>query len=97
MCYALTDLIYRTEFDTADYLTGEDGNIGFEKQALYPPHDIFPGQPITINDYRKIIFDAIPEIDNVWVRPVKDGKLQGLYRVYVNLIEEVEDQGLHRK
>ena len=92
LCYALTDLIYRTEFDTADYLTGEDGNIGFEKQALYPPHDIFPGQPITINDYRKIIFDAIPEIDNVWVRPVKDGKLQGLYRVYVNLIEEVEDQ-----
>lgn len=98
LCYALTDLMYRTEFDTADYLTGKDGSIDFEKQALFRPQDIFPSQPITINDYRKIIFDAIPEIDNVWVRTDKEndstdtgGPLQGLYRIHVKLKETVDE------
>ena len=86
LCYALTDLIYRTEFDTADYLTGKSGSIDFGAQALYLPQDIFPSQPITINDYRKIFADQMVEIDNVWVRTVEDGQVKGLYRIDVTLV-----------
>lgn len=68
LCYALTDLIYRTEFDTADYLCRETGGIDFERQALARPEEIFPSQAVTLNDYRKIIFDSLPEIDHVWVK-----------------------------
>ncbi len=97
LCYALTDLVYRTEFEVADFLTGKDGSIDFEKQALFRPQDIFPSQAVTINDYRRLIFDATPEIDNVWITPVgpspstKDnGHPQGLYCISVMPAEAAE-------
>jgi hypothetical protein len=92
LCYALTDMAYRTEFETADYLTLKDGSINFEEQALYRPQDIFPSQAITINDYRKLIVDSTAMINNVWVRRTGDrdltdrnGHPRGLYSIYVQL------------
>jgi hypothetical protein len=95
LCYGLSDLVYRTAFDTADYLTGKEGCIDFEKQALYRPQDIFPSHPTTMNDYRKVLFDSIEEIKNVWVRTdtKQDGRQQGLYSLYVRLQETVEPDG----
>ncbi len=94
LCYALTDLVYRTGFEVADFLTGEDGSIDFETQALFRPPDIFPSQAVTENDYRKLIFDSIREIDNVWITPIKPslppspyGNFQGLYCITVMLSE----------
>ncbi len=92
LCYALTDLIYRASFGPADILSDSSGSIDFNKQALYPPEEIFPSQAITTDDYRKIIFDRIPEVDNVWIR--SEGKPadspQGQYIIYVKLIEDLE-------
>ena len=97
LCYALTDLVYRTEFEVADFLTRKDGSIDFEKQALFRPQDIFPSQAVTLNDYRKLIFDATPEIDNVWITPVQPSlptihgvDLQGLYCISVMPAEAAE-------
>ena len=102
LCYALTDMVYRTEFDLADYLTVENGSINFERQALYRPQDIFPSQAITVNDYRKIIFDAEPSINNVWIQTANDHDTSntnfqhpGLLSIYVQLTpleEEFEKQ-----
>ena len=85
LCYALTDLIYRTEFDVEDYLTNTAGKIDFENLALYAPEQIFPCQAITVNDYRKAIFDSIPEIDNVWVSKDETGGVDGLFNIIVRL------------
>lgn len=94
LCYALTDLVYRTGFEVADFLTGRDGSIDFENQALFRPQDIFPSQAITINDYRKLIYDSTPEIDNVWITPVgrppatgHHDHPQGLYCISLMLAE----------
>lgn len=90
LCYALTDLIYRTEFDLADYLTGEDSRIDFAGQALFPPEEIFPSRAVTVADYRKIIFDAAGDVDNVWIQPAGGG-LPGLYDIWVKLREAPAD------
>ncbi|NOY84872.1 MAG: hypothetical protein GXO96_08660 [Nitrospirae bacterium] len=92
VCYALTDLIYRTDFDTADYLTDKSGKIDSEKQALFHAESIFPSQAITLEDYRKILFDALPEIDYVWMRLLENenAALSGDYRIYVKLNEKLE-------
>jgi len=92
LCYALTDLIYRTDFDTVDYLTDAGGKIDHEKQALFQAEDIFPSQAITLNDYRKILFDALPEIDYIWMRTLCDenGATQGDYAIYIKLNEQLE-------
>ncbi len=98
LCYALTDLVYRTEFEVADFLTGEDELIDFEEQALFRPQDIFPSQAVTRDDYRKLIFDSVPEIDNVWITPVQPSPSTeqnpdppGLYRISVMLAETAQE------
>lgn len=93
LCYGLTDLAYRSGFDPEDYLTEQNGRIDYEAQALYPPQEIFPSQPLTANDYRKIIYDAVPALDDIWFAPASgDGVLpRGLFAVFVKLDEALDD------
>jgi hypothetical protein len=101
LCYALTDMAYRTDFDVADFLTTDEGGIDFERQALFRPEDIFPSQAVTLKDYRKILFDAIPNIENVWIETVQSnsvnkasGPTQGLYCIAVMLVEGADEKGI---
>lgn len=91
LCYALTDLAYRSGFDAADYLASPNGGIDFEKLALHRPDEIFSSRAVTDNDYRKLILGSVPNIDNVWVQQ-QEGDLQGLYRIYVQLNDRVKNQ-----
>jgi hypothetical protein len=75
LVYGLTDLAYRTEFDVADYLTGQDGAIAYDALALYAPQDVFHGQALTVADYRRSLYDAIPSINEIWVRALGNGLL----------------------
>lgn len=63
LCYALTDLSYRIDYDIDDLLTGKDGNT-FE--SLYSPAQILTTNPVTLLDIRKIIID-VPDVKNAWV------------------------------
>ncbi|WP_020589083.1 hypothetical protein [Desulfobacter curvatus] len=81
LCYALTDLAYRVDHDVADILTRENGSIDFENLGLCLPEQIYPCRPVTINDYRKLILDADPGIDAVWIEPETDGTEQ--YRIRI--------------
>jgi hypothetical protein len=69
MCYAITDLAYRTGFDVKDifakYLTNENE---LKKQAFFPAHEILVNNPLTINDYRKLLIDQIG-VKNAWLIP----------------------------
>jgi len=92
LCYGLTDIIYRTGFEVEDFLTGEDGTIDCDSRALHPPERILPCRPTTIDDYRKAIFDAVPEIDNVWLSRL-EGTYGGLFRVALRLKRDVHETG----
>ena len=73
LCYALTDLIHRADFDVADYLAKADGSLDFEHLALYRPDNIFPARPTTMEDYRKDILDTVDNLDNLWLTPLHSG------------------------
>ena len=92
LCYALTDLIYRTEIQIADYLTESNGRIDFEQQAMFRPDSVYSSGPVTINDYRKLIFDAVPELDNVWITRAAGTQPHGVYRVYAQVMQAVEER-----
>ena len=87
LCYALTDLSYRCEFPVKDYLAASNNTIDYEKQALFPPHEILPSSAVTELDYEKILYDAVPEIDQIWFKPyqLENGEVAGLYNVYVKI------------
>jgi len=71
LCYALTDLVYRTSFPVADLLTPEQGK-GPNPNDFYTAKDILTSHPVTVNDYRKFILDAIPGVRNVWLETLDD-------------------------
>jgi hypothetical protein len=87
LCYALTELSYRAEFPLKDQLIDpRTGRIDAAAQALYPPEAIFPVNPLTPDDYRKLILDRVPGLANAWFEPMSEAEadgLNGLYRIWL--------------
>ena len=66
LCYALTDLGYRTESEIKDILeSGRDPEAN-SNYDLFTAAKILPNNPLTTNDLRKLIIDC-PGIRNAWV------------------------------
>ena len=65
LCYAITELGYRTGFDMKDFLHTTEGNL-VNGQALFTAKEILTVNPLTINDYRKLLVD-IEGIHNAWL------------------------------
>jgi hypothetical protein len=87
LCYALTELSYRAELPVADILTDpRSGAIHPGRHGLYTARQIFPCNPVTLNDYRKVIADRVPEVANIWVTPhspTKSIPVNGLYDFHI--------------
>jgi hypothetical protein len=64
LCYAITELGYRTDFPMQDLLTGPDGKIA-SSQTLYTAKNILTQSPLTIDDYRKLLIDIVG-VHNAW-------------------------------
>ena len=62
LCYVLTELGYRSDFDTKDLLHGAPD------QVLYTAREILTNHPFTIADYRKLLID-IDGVNNAWLYP----------------------------
>lgn len=63
LCYALTDLGYRSQHKIPDLLA-EGGRDPFA--SLPPPDQILTVQPVTIDDLRRIVLD-VEGVRNAWV------------------------------
>ncbi len=95
LVFAITDLCYKLGFDVQDYLVDEEGHLDNDRQGLYTPEKILTTNPVTIQDFRKVLFDQVKEIENVWIEPVPAGKgeVEGLYNMYVFLDPTSWNQG----
>jgi hypothetical protein len=67
VCFGLTDLIYRTKFEVADYLCDESGAISASAMGLHSPADVFFGRPSTPIDYQKALLDMANGVSDVQV------------------------------
>src|SRR4051794_22749004 len=65
LCYAITELGYRSGLPMKDLLTDEDGKIS-SSQTLYTAKNILTQSPLNINDYRKLLVD-IQGVHNAWL------------------------------
>lgn len=72
LCYALLDLGYRTNLPVADILAMDPKNPKPENN-FFTPAQILTNNPLTVNDYRKLLVD-IPGIRNAWLVPARDIK-----------------------
>jgi hypothetical protein len=66
LCYALTDLGYRIDYDIPDLLASS----GDPARDLYTPGQVLSSEPVTLTDLRKLALD-VPGVKNAWIEPVK--------------------------
>ena len=89
LCFALTDLSFRTGFPLNDILSDTKGNLDYEDQSFHLPPQILNTHPVLINDYRKLVIDQIDEVQNVWIKPFEDffgaNAIRGLFSVSLQL------------
>ncbi|MDB4918400.1 hypothetical protein [Mucilaginibacter sp.] len=67
LCYALTDLSYRINFDTKDLLAQPDSST---YKSLFSPATVLSSNPVTLNDFRKVLLD-ITGVKNAWIEKVE--------------------------
>ncbi|MFA5330596.1 MAG: hypothetical protein WC384_22580 [Prolixibacteraceae bacterium] len=68
LCYALTDVAFRTSLPVEDLLTPAKGlPLIAQNNAFFSPSTIFSSHPVTAIDVRKMIIDRFEEIQNAWI------------------------------
>jgi hypothetical protein len=90
LCYALSDLGFRTDFKIQDILNARSRNQRKNlNSTFFDASEILPTNPVSINDYRKLIIDNIHYVKNAWIEPVLDNiqGIRGLYRVLLQIDE----------
>ena len=90
LCFALTDVGYRIGFPVADHLSGEDGEIDFDGLSLHAPADAFPCRATTAADYRRVLLDAVPGLDDAVVQAGADGVLRLVLTLSQGAVESRE-------
>ena len=63
LCYALTDLGYRAQYELPDLLV-RDGEDPYA--SIFTPAQVLPTSPVTIADLRKLVID-VPGVKNAWI------------------------------
>ena len=98
LCFAITELAYRTDFPIEDLLANEKGVIDYDKNAFFTREQILTTNPVTVNDYRKVIIDEVDQVENAWLYPIKskysDSAISGLFKIYVQVKSETAERML---
>jgi hypothetical protein len=71
LCYALTDLGYRTSFEVKDILAPSRALPNNWEKIFYTARQILPCNPLTLLDYRKLIIDT-DGVRNAWIEKSDD-------------------------
>lgn len=70
LCYAITDVGYRIEWDIEDILSppapSADPARPYPDQAFFTARDVLTVNPATVNDFRRMLID-LPGVSDAWV------------------------------
>ncbi|BDD09414.1 hypothetical protein FUAX_18460 [Fulvitalea axinellae] len=98
LCYALTDMGYRSGLDIRTLLASQEGSDG--RVTFLPPEEILTTAPLTLQDSRKMLIDGIDEICNAWFIPLsqlRDSNVKGLYLLLVELKDNAQKERCHQE
>lgn len=69
LCYALTDINYRSDYSIEDLLANSEDRIDLHQQGLFTPDESLPVRPLTTIDMQKSLIDQIDEIAYLSLEP----------------------------
>jgi hypothetical protein len=68
LCYAITDLGYRTGYRMRDILTETVGGLPVNRNNFHTARQIFTSNPVSFDDLRKVLID-VEGVRNAWIEP----------------------------
>ncbi|MFT3826067.1 MAG: hypothetical protein QM731_19250 [Chitinophagaceae bacterium] len=94
LCFAMNELAYKTNLSIEDIIA-PSLDIRNKNSIFFSADDILTSQPVTINDYRKVILDAFPTtVNNCWIESHQPyGIPTGFYKVAVQMTDKWYDEG----
>jgi hypothetical protein len=95
LCYALTDLAYRADFDVRDLLN----TAGRKKiqNSLFPADKILITGPISFLDFKRLLLD-MEGVKNCDIQPaVLDKVIRGLFDVYIEIHPDFDTADFREK
>lgn len=81
LCYALTDINYRSNYDIETLLSDSEGEIDLHRHGLYTLQEALPCRPVSIVDMQKYLLDRIPDI--AYVDVVANTDFIGLWHLRI--------------
>ena len=97
LCYAITELGYKTAFDIKDLLASQDCD-STKFSTFYSNGQILEGKPITEKDFRKFLIDRVEGLRDAWVEAIDPNsvlnQIKGLYVVLVKPAPKVNNEKL---
>lgn len=104
LAYTLTNLSYKADLPIIDILTeGKGKPLESGDNGFFIPSEILTTNPITSNDFRKVIIDQVDTVKNVWIKNISpsnnnDGQqqkpTQGLYQIEIELAHYDKDKSV---
>lgn len=90
LCYALTDLAYRADFDISTLLS-TTGKTKIEN-SLFPAHEILTTSPLSIFDFKKMFLD-IEGVKNCDFTPAYSDKvIPGVFDINIEAHQDFDDE-----
>jgi hypothetical protein len=75
LCYAITDIGYRSQFSMSDLLTKPGASSPDKTNSFFTAKEIFTTHPIIAEDYRRLLIDIIPGLKNVWLEEIDNADI----------------------
>jgi hypothetical protein len=89
LCFALTDLAYRSNFPINDILTDQYGNINYNDQSFYTIDQILNTNPANLTDLKKVLIDKLDDIQYINFKKSRPNSLsisnRGVYDAFIQL------------
>jgi hypothetical protein len=92
LCYTTTDLGYRTAFETRDILASDPQSAESEPDQFFTAAQIFPCNPITLTDFRKLLVD-LKGVKNAWLEISDKNEVPVYVDAENNTLTYVKDSG----
>lgn len=69
LCFALTDVVYRSDADISQYFIGKNGKLNLPEQGLYGPTKVLSSGPVNAKDIEALLLSKIQGLNRVFLNP----------------------------
>lgn len=93
LCYAITEAAYRADLPVPDLLAQAQSMPAAPRDTLLTGDMILTIAPVSVDDYRKLLYDRVRNLNSVWITRDNSAQFGPLFDVRIETFGEEEQEG----